>query len=519
MKIESSDFLLRKNKTKSIKDFGSYYTPDNIADVIALNSINTGNERILEPSAGGGSLIRAAHSRARAVSKSPNLSVLAFDVDETAIQTIKKIPHESIIALNDDFLVQEPKKFDPFDCVIANPPFNRNHSLNPEKRAELKQRFQVKGAIGIWAYFILHASNFLRDGGAIASVIPYSVTFTESGRRFLEKMALDFRQIGVYEFPGLAKWSNKADEFGALLLAKGYKQGRCIDVAQGYVNYDTGELETHEVRPLEQYDRLLKNTKLLGDMAHISIGAVTGKNSFFLISELERIKNKLSVSSLLPIVGKANHVASIYTTKSDLKNLALAGKKTWLFKPSRLTKNNRSYLSQISDEERKKVVWFNKRNPWWKVDVGEGCDAIFTYMNHIGPRITMVESGIVCTNTLHRLRFDKTTTEEDKYAIVLSPYSTFGQLAAEKCGRIYGGGVLKFEIKDARRYPIYTSPDTFNKYLSHKVDKLLRQGKLESATQIIDNAMLRPIFGEDWEKHCLILKNELARLRKKRSKE
>jgi hypothetical protein len=50
---------------------------------------------------------------------------------------------------------------------------------------------------------------------------------------------------------------------------------------------------------------------------------------------------------------------------------------------------------------------------------------------------------IRCTNTLHQIRFSSELSDDERLIVTLSMISSFGQLAAERIGRPYGGGVLK----------------------------------------------------------------------------
>ncbi|GAB3399260.1 hypothetical protein GCM10027318_04750 [Massilia agilis] len=144
-------------------------------------------------------------------------------------------------------------------------------------------------------------------------------------------------------------------------------------------------------------------------------------------------------------------------------------------------------------------------------------DAVFTYMNDAGPRVVRLEPGIVCTNTLHKLEFKPSTSEQAKYSALLSPISTFGQVAAEKIGRAYSGGVLKFELREARNLPIVISP-SFNESLLSKVDGMLRNNDIVQAAQTVDEAFMPQLFGASWRDAQRTLIYELDTLRAARRK-
>jgi hypothetical protein len=137
-------------------------------------------------------------------------------------------------------------------------------------------------------------------------------------------------------------------------------------------------------------------------------------------------------------------------------------------------------------------------------------------MNDLGPRLIKLSGGIVCTNTLHRVEFNRKTNASQKLSAYLTPISTFGQLAAERLGRAYSGGVLKFELADARRLPILVGIGEFTTQLLVDVDKLLRAGKVDEARAAVDMAFMPSLFGRSWKKQRDELETELTRLRNSR---
>ena len=83
--------------------------------------------------------------------------------------------------------------------------------------------------------------------------------------------------------------------------------------------------------------------------------------------------------------------------------------------------------------------------------------------------------------------------------VSLSMLSSFGQLASERLGRSYGGGVLKFELTDARRLPILLrrSASVDSAFLA--ADVAIRAGDMTKARQAADELLLPAVFGDDWK--------------------
>jgi hypothetical protein len=263
----------------------------------------------------------------------------------------------------------------------------------------------------------------------------------------------------------------------------------------------------------------LADAVLLGEIATLSIGAVTGFNKAFLLSEAERTAAAIDASDLTPVAARARHVAGLQISNVELTSFATKGEKTLLLTPPDIAKTRpgvRGRLAKIPIDKRRDVVWLNKRSPWWKVDAGPGCDAIFTYMNDRGPRIVIAEDDVRCTNTLHQVRFLPNITKQDRMVAALSMISSFGQLAAERIGRAYGGGVLKFELTDARRFPILAGKRNGTAVAFKNADRAFRKGNFERARYIADALLLPAIFGTSWQNAAAEMMTEALEMRSAR---
>ena len=515
MKIERDALLSMTAGPARAKLLGSFYTPEVTATTLARWVVRTGGDRILEPSAGNGSLIRAALARAEALAEVPTCNIVAFDIDPTAIHELRsqELPRTSVIEA--DFLNQTAATFAPFDAVLANPPFNRNHSIPEETRSALKQRFGTSGASGLWVHFLVHATEFLKVGGRLAFIVPRSAIFTNHGEILLRRISGQFRSVGIYELPSRPTWSTHAEESGAVILADGYKEGSADTYARGYITED-GFAVNHTETSSAGFEKIEKAAIKLGKIATLSIGVVTGRNKVFLLSEEERLNAKISLNNVMHVVSRSAQLRGVLVDRTELMELAKGGHKTLLLRPTRLGKRIQSYLDVIPAADRESVVWFKKRNPWWLVQVEDKYDAVFTYMNDSGPRIVLLGEGIACTNTLHRIAFNEGVRREQKISAVLTALSTYGQLAAEKIGRVYGGGLLKFEIAEAREIPVLQISSVFDDTLLNSVDRALRDNNRCLAEELIDRAYMPGLFGKKWEKARAELRFELAEVRKRR---
>lgn len=498
---------------RPVFDLSAFYTPASTAACLASWAIRSGRERILEPSFGGGALIAAAMARAQTFGCGTLPELVGFDIDDSAAEALRPVyAGGPVRLLRQDFLEVSPTEHGQFDVVLSNPPFTRNHAILPERRADLRKRFATAGAAGIWVHFVLHSMKFIRPGGRLACVVPASCFFADYANDVLNRLCANFRDVELLRLNEKPKWSGGAQEPGAFLLADGYLQGSASGVAKGFWVRGRGQVGNFDPTSAA-FAQLLLASHPFGEIADIGIGDVTGCNRVFLLSEEERKRDQIPISQVSSVVSRARHITGLFVTKRGLRSFAGQNEKTWLLSPTSLDRRNsgvRRRLAQISHSKRRSTVWLNKREPWWKVTTGSRCDAVFSYMNDKGPRLARVSPGVRCTNTLHRVTFLPSVTDRQQIAAMLTMVSSFGQLAAERCGRAYGGGVLKFEIRETRRLPILPAGDETDLSRWLEVDDALRRGEPDVATALADELLMAPLLGDAWRTAAEEFAREIA---------
>lgn len=488
-----------------------------MADILAEWVVQTGDERLLEPSIGEGALLKAALACAdRRTSERGSLRFVGCDIDHAALADVQRWLPAGHTLIGQDFLNTDHRLIGEVDGVISNPPFTRNHALPKGERDELRNRFGYKGAVGVWVPFLLHAISFLKQGGRLAAIVPGAAIFSNYGRETLEVVCRKFKHVEVRQIVDRPLWSHHAEERGAIIFARGYSEGSCA-LPQA-TRWSSAGLRIADIKP-RCFGQALLGARQLSEVASLSIGAVTGSNKVFLLSEAERVEAGIALDDVTLVAARARHVRSLKISETDLRDLARDGERTWLLTPRDIERTRvgvRKRLALIPPDKRRSVLWLNKRSPWWKVDQGPGCDAIFTYMNDVGPRIVIGTSTLRCTNTLHQVRFSSDLSVDERRVVALSMVSSFGQLAAERFGRSYGGGVLKFELTDARRFPILLHKGGRLGSAFTRADHAIRVGDMDEARRIADALLLRPIFGASWPKAAAEMMGEALKLRETR---
>lgn len=177
--IESGEIVLaRKN--------GFFPTPAALADeLVERATLRNDGMRILEPSAGDGSLVDAILRALGKVHISNTIRLIEVDPVRAGILKNKYQDQPTILLAETDFLtwsVEEPQYA--YDRIVMNPPF--------ENRAD--------------AIHVLHAYDLLKDGGRLVAITSASVKFRrekeyqrvrELATRILDIPAGSFKESGT----------------------------------------------------------------------------------------------------------------------------------------------------------------------------------------------------------------------------------------------------------------------------------------------------------------------------------
>jgi len=149
-------------------------TPRDLAHRMVRAAGIMGGERVLEPSAGTGELVRAIQN---AATGADNVRVVAVEINGQVADALAA-RRQKIVGANDetmrivygDFLEQTAEGLGTFSVVVMNPPFSRG--------ADVKH--------------VLHALRFLRTGGRLVALVADG-----PGRReALEPLASSWEPLG-----------------------------------------------------------------------------------------------------------------------------------------------------------------------------------------------------------------------------------------------------------------------------------------------------------------------------------
>ncbi|MCX7306557.1 MAG: N-6 DNA methylase, partial [Afipia sp.] len=213
-------FTKRYRQVTEAKAGGSTYTPKLLADfvaqqiVVAADTIVTKKSiRILDPAAGDGELLV---SLVRELSPDQDIELHAFDVHESALlvaeQRVLEIkPRAKFVRHHRDFLQHVTENYDspslfsktglgqPYDLIIANPPYVRTQIMGAEIARALAQKFGLEGRVDLYHAFLIALSRVLSPNGVAGIIVSNRFMTTRAGSSVRAAIHEGFNLLHVWD--------------------------------------------------------------------------------------------------------------------------------------------------------------------------------------------------------------------------------------------------------------------------------------------------------------------------------
>lgn len=506
---------------------GAFFTPPAVCEFIVNWAIQSPNDAVLEPSCGQAAFLNAAaHQLLELGGEREKLSLTGVEIHGPtaliAAETLKAQGFQPAISTQ-DFLTSHPRQ--QFDVVVGNPPFIRFQDFSGKARATarhaaLKQGVRLSNMASSWAAFVIHSAAHVKPNGRLGFVLPaelLAANYAADVRQFLLRRFAKVELVLIKQavFPGVLTEV-------VLLLCEGHGGTEHVKVSEVDSIDDLGsdgstprifrpDSTTEKWTPVlangsngpSLLAELLENRVLepLGGWGHVSLGAVTGANSFFTLSPEEARLRGIPKHELIPISPPGSrHLREFRFQKCDLNILSKSGRKTLLFRPGdQPSKAARRYISEGELAGVHHAYKCRVRSKWWQVSTVAIPDLLITCMNSDTPRLATNEAQVHHLNSVHGLYLREDLLDL-AVALSISSLNSATMLGAELVGRSYGGGILKLEPREALRLPL-PHPDDVQKLRAQltsifpRVRDSIVQGELLAAAAIVDELLLKDHLG------------------------
>jgi methylase of polypeptide subunit release factors len=215
--------------------YGQYYTRVEVVDLINSFCIRRGDEKVMDPSCGGGTFLVRAYARMRELNPARNhrdrliglygvdRSRFAAHLTTINLATRDLIDEENypLVVRSDFFDVRSDKaelRIRQLDAVIGNPPYVRQEDIRRSPRRKggprlpqrgtleyysrlVRQEADVKlsGRSDLHCYFWPHAASLLSDDGWLCFVTSSQWLDVEYGFRLQEWILRNFQVVAILE--------------------------------------------------------------------------------------------------------------------------------------------------------------------------------------------------------------------------------------------------------------------------------------------------------------------------------
>ncbi len=200
----------RYSDVGEVKSEGVTYTPRELADFVAgemLRAAEGRAARILDPAVGHGELLLALLERLDGP-----VEVYGFETDAAALAEATarlkaRFPGAALHLRHGSFLDHIAQDFagglfgtaEPYDLIIANPPYVRTQVMGAERAQELATAFGLSGRVDLYHAFLVGITRALRPGGTAGLIVSNRFMTTKGGAATRAALTSDLRLVSVFD--------------------------------------------------------------------------------------------------------------------------------------------------------------------------------------------------------------------------------------------------------------------------------------------------------------------------------
>lgn len=233
---EAARFTKRYEEVSEAKADGVTYTPRELADFVAARMVANASIapsrrlRVLDPAVGHGELLVSLLSRL-----SCPVEVHGFETDPDALAEARgrlASEHPGVdqhLRLGSflDHVLDEYSgglfgNAEPYDLIIANPPYVRTQIMGADRARQLADQFGLAGRVDLYHAFLLGMAKVLAPNGTAGFIVSNRFMTTKGGASARAGMVSDVRLREVYDL-GDTKLFDAA-VLPAVLIARGIEE-------------------------------------------------------------------------------------------------------------------------------------------------------------------------------------------------------------------------------------------------------------------------------------------------------
>ncbi len=509
------------------KHTGSYYTPSYLAEFIMSYVsgyfIEADSIRILEPSVGDGSFIRAYNQTIFP----DNIIHFSFDAIEKTNQALEKAK-ESAFASNNhhtrfsftnmDFLEYQKEKKSKYSLIAGNPPYIKK-SLLIKSQIKVCAEINIAASLSdasvknIWPTFLIRCTQLLAENGILAFVLPAELLQVNFSAELRTYLSANFERLEIFTFDDLLFECKGQDTILLFGFKKHVQKGQFFThitdtnqlltsnfiLKQNIALTATDTKWTHHTVSSDELTFINNIGKRLNNINHYcesKPGIVTAANNFFIIDQATEKRYRLGKYAR-PIIQKGHFVnGSVVFEQKEYDQLVVEGKpsKVLCFSDEITTRSYQSISEYLNIGIEKKIPLgykCAKRKNWFVIpNVAVAPEGFFFRRVHHYPKFLVNNAAVLVTDTAYKVDMRHGFVINH---LVYSFYNSLTLTFAELNGRYYGGGVLELTPQEFKKLPVpyvEISNESFNQFRQSFEKKLIIEDVLEGYDSHILNSTL-----------------------------
>ena len=506
------------------------FTPRPLADAMAIALGDLPSAQWLDPCVGNGVFLEAL-----AALRIPPRRIRALDT------SVHRTPSDLLARTirGEEFLAWSGRTSEKFSRIIANPPFVALNRM-PKRIQEAALKVTIPGTgkpvtlgANCWFAFLCSSIQLLGCGGGLAFVLPAAWEYANYAMPLRAALPRLFEHVQAYR--SREPLFRVVQEGSVVLIARGYLgavgnartslQYRDHEAAQDLIVTLRGAAPSespisssrvHQIASTMSTAGVIQQAPLdpvitgassalltakesprpfkVGDVFRIRLGGVTGDASFFLLSEQQRVRQQLPVSTCRPVVSRAHHLYRGSLDEDQWQEMRDGGERVWLFDPKPSQISWPGVAEYLSLPHRRggcdrRALKVRNRDPWFRTPIPTHIDGFMSGMSGWGPWVVFSEMPrLAATNTLYVVQFVATTGRDECAASAMWLLTTEMARSLQRIGRRYADGLVKYEPGDIADLPMQIPIRTGGAYADYfRAVRLLVKGHRAASRQLADS--------------------------------
>jgi hypothetical protein len=292
-----------------------------------------------------------------------------------------------------------------FDVVVGNPPYIRNQDITAAWRTRAASLIEHESGVvmdlraNLYVYFMWLALLRAKTSGLVAQIVPADWLVRPSARRFREFIKMKGWHVAAYVFDDARRFFPAVKTNLTLTIID--KHAQTPWTFHRVTNELTVTLEDKQPGGLTPFPVWRRRTSGL----RAARGFSPGSQSVFVLTEDERLNNRISLSSVVPCVTSFRGLPSGLTTLSaDVfqQHYVAADRKCWMLKTAHpnLSAPVRAWLADAPPSVRENATCA-PRTPWHSYAMPKIPDILYSSGFRASPQFVVNQLGAINVGVVH----------------------------------------------------------------------------------------------------------------------